>query len=326
MNGGLRKLWPASVKARVILACFLIGILSLTAFIVYEKYRGRINTKIQTAVVNRILLDKLNQDSDGDGLKDWEEAIYHTDPHNPDTDGDGTPDGEEVRLGRDPLKPGKCDATGRCTDQTISTATSTPETTPQKPNLTTTFTQQFLQQQILKIAAGGHADIDTSTIDQYAANQTVLHVTIPKLSDLQVTNKKDLLSIKTYFEQLRPPFLLLLEKNIDTNEITVATDAIKSQDFGKLKELQEYSNLYARVIATIQRIDVPLPLVDFHTTLLQYLMKTKLSVELMKNFENDPVAALFAMKERIQLNDDFKNFISQSEAKIVNDIRAQKYQ
>lgn len=43
-------------------------------------------------------------DSDHDGLPDWEEALYGTDPHNPDTDGDGTPDGEEIKEGRDPLK------------------------------------------------------------------------------------------------------------------------------------------------------------------------------------------------------------------------------
>lgn len=48
-------------------------------------------------------------DSDGDGLYDWEEILWGTDPYNPDTDGDGTPDGEEVKLGRDPRAPGPDD-------------------------------------------------------------------------------------------------------------------------------------------------------------------------------------------------------------------------
>lgn len=39
----------------------------------------------------------LDKDSDGDGLKDWEEAIYGTDPNNPDTDGDGIPDKDDVK-------------------------------------------------------------------------------------------------------------------------------------------------------------------------------------------------------------------------------------
>jgi hypothetical protein len=48
-------------------------------------------------------------DTDHDGLRNWEETIWKTDPNNPDTDGDGTPDGEEVNEGRDPAKKGPGD-------------------------------------------------------------------------------------------------------------------------------------------------------------------------------------------------------------------------
>ena len=43
------------------------------------------------------------KDSDNDGLKDWEEELFHTDLFNPDTDGDGYLDGEEVDSGHNPL-------------------------------------------------------------------------------------------------------------------------------------------------------------------------------------------------------------------------------
>ncbi|MCL2637517.1 MAG: peptidoglycan DD-metalloendopeptidase family protein [Oscillospiraceae bacterium] len=50
--------------------------------------------------------DPWNPDTDGDGLTDWEEIfIYGTDPLNPDTDGDGILDGDELKLGLDPLDP-----------------------------------------------------------------------------------------------------------------------------------------------------------------------------------------------------------------------------
>lgn len=45
-------------------------------------------------------------DTDADGLSDYIENIYGTDPNNPDTDGDGYKDGEEVESGFDPLVPG----------------------------------------------------------------------------------------------------------------------------------------------------------------------------------------------------------------------------
>ncbi|MCD8495128.1 MAG: thrombospondin type 3 repeat-containing protein [Candidatus Pacebacteria bacterium] len=40
-------------------------------------------------------------DTDGDGLPDWEEALWGMDPLNPDTSGNGIPDGEEVALIRE---------------------------------------------------------------------------------------------------------------------------------------------------------------------------------------------------------------------------------
>jgi hypothetical protein len=44
-----------------------------------------------------------NNDQDGDGLTDAEEAALGTDPANPDTDGDGLTDGQEVEIGTNPL-------------------------------------------------------------------------------------------------------------------------------------------------------------------------------------------------------------------------------
>lgn len=64
-----------------------------------------LNNKTQTEIINNIA----KKDSDNDGLKDWEEALWGTDPNNPDTDGDGTNDGDEVNVGRNPLTAGPDD-------------------------------------------------------------------------------------------------------------------------------------------------------------------------------------------------------------------------
>ncbi|KKT19005.1 MAG: Thrombospondin type 3 repeat superfamily protein [Parcubacteria group bacterium GW2011_GWB1_43_8] len=52
---------------------------------------------------------QLDKDSDGDGLKDWEELLWKTDSNKADTDGDGTNDNEEITLNRNPLKAGPND-------------------------------------------------------------------------------------------------------------------------------------------------------------------------------------------------------------------------
>lgn len=54
-------------------------------------------------------IESQNIDTDNDGLKDWEEDLYKTDPLNPDTDNDGYLDGEEINSGHNPLVKGPDD-------------------------------------------------------------------------------------------------------------------------------------------------------------------------------------------------------------------------
>ena len=53
------------------------------------------------------LTDSLRADFDRDGLYDWQEFDYGTDPYNNDTDGDGYLDGIEMKYGYDPTGPGR---------------------------------------------------------------------------------------------------------------------------------------------------------------------------------------------------------------------------
>ncbi|MCH6258410.1 malectin domain-containing carbohydrate-binding protein [Puniceicoccaceae bacterium K14] len=55
--------------------------------------------------VSGIAVNKVNPDSDGDGLTNAEEALLGTDPNDPDTDDDTLTDSEEVDLGTNPLEP-----------------------------------------------------------------------------------------------------------------------------------------------------------------------------------------------------------------------------
>ena len=45
---------------------------------------------------NAIVGDLVNRDTDGDGLLDWEESLWDTDPNNKDTNGDGVSDSVEI--------------------------------------------------------------------------------------------------------------------------------------------------------------------------------------------------------------------------------------
>jgi Tol biopolymer transport system component len=62
--------------------------------------------RTETYTDNLCTLNLDTLDSDGDQLKNWEEAVYGTDENNRDTDGGGELDGSEVAAGRNPNDPG----------------------------------------------------------------------------------------------------------------------------------------------------------------------------------------------------------------------------
>ncbi|MEK7541563.1 MAG: hypothetical protein AAB533_01815, partial [Patescibacteria group bacterium] len=94
MNTLLGRISALSSRARVVLVVFVVLGLGGGLFFVVRMRGGPYAPQVAA----------LTRDQDADGLKDWEEGIFRTDPQNPDTDADGTPDGEEIKQNRDPLK------------------------------------------------------------------------------------------------------------------------------------------------------------------------------------------------------------------------------
>ena len=97
---GIIPLWVVAISViAVLFACFLI----------FFPRRGaqEAASATQTAAANQTQAAEIGQeDTDGDGLTNNEEAQIGTDPLNPDTDGDGLGDGEEVKNYRtNPLAP-----------------------------------------------------------------------------------------------------------------------------------------------------------------------------------------------------------------------------
>jgi len=97
---------PSSSRRLVILFTAVV-VVGLCVFIIINR-NGREevfekNVVQQDAGISVLSKIDPQQDSDNDGLKDWQEALWQTDRFNADSDGDGTIDGQEVELGRDPL-------------------------------------------------------------------------------------------------------------------------------------------------------------------------------------------------------------------------------
>ncbi|PJE51590.1 MAG: hypothetical protein COV29_00315 [Candidatus Yanofskybacteria bacterium CG10_big_fil_rev_8_21_14_0_10_36_16] len=96
-----------------ILITISAGIIFVAILFVSDAVQKPSNNTINKATNTNLNLNKtpttninnpLAKDSDFDGIADFEESNYNTDPFNPDSDGDGFLDGEEIKAGTDPLK------------------------------------------------------------------------------------------------------------------------------------------------------------------------------------------------------------------------------
>ncbi len=95
----------------------------------------------ELSVLKPITAEEIDKDSDNDGLKDWEESLWGTNPNNPDTDGDGTPDGQEVKQGRNPLLASKNGKNDKLENQKLKETDSL--LPAELPSFTDLLSQQF---------------------------------------------------------------------------------------------------------------------------------------------------------------------------------------
>jgi len=98
---------PSNRTVAIFLITFFL-VVFIIAISVYKEKTSRVvtlDTPEETVSLTIGETSGSREDSDGDGLQDWEEFLWKTDANNPDSDGDGTNDGDEVLARRDPSIP-----------------------------------------------------------------------------------------------------------------------------------------------------------------------------------------------------------------------------
>ncbi|MBI2023250.1 hypothetical protein HYT01_01655 [Candidatus Giovannonibacteria bacterium] len=256
-------------------------------------------------------------DTDKDGLKDWEELLWKTDPQKGDSDGDGTVDGEEIAAGRDPSIAGPKDKLPKPEELAAVTGTDTPMTLTGK--IARDFVAEYFSQ---KGAAGGGAiaqavknKIESSVFFQVqkgvAAYSDVFTMKDVKKSDSADTRK--------YLNDLGK-ILDVNFKNITESESDIMNSVAESNDFTKLDALDDYMTAYSKTVKSMQNLTVPTAYSALHLTLLNSMQNTFYAAQNMKLLKDDPIRGLIGFQLYSKEVGRAREYLIDLKAKVEKDI------
>lgn len=249
---------------------------------------------IYSALKLAIEVESKHQDSDNDGLEDWEESLFGTDPNNPDSDGDGISDGEEFASQKiypeiDPSQVGDIlnvqGGLGGVSPFTQSdtnvTDTLTREVAYRYGYLSQTeeITEETLDQIVNTLASDFPVP---SSVDIYLEEDLDI---IEDDSDLKIKNAYIVNMLLLYFEHqniydIDP--VALMNIYFDTGDASV---------FEKISVLKEtYEDFYAGMLST----SVPHTFTQFHLILANNFYHSARALDDMLSVEADPVKSMVA--------------------------------
>ena len=259
-------------------------------------------TKPKTDTV-ALVQNEIEKDTDEDGLKDWEEKLWKTDPAKADTDGDGTPDGEEVRDGRDPALAGpsdtldKQDAIKRILENSGDTSS----------NSTDAFAREFFSQYLDSSGKIGGA-LGTADKEKLIVNLTAGEGAKPlvykhwSFSDLQVLPDGSQEAIRAYGNSLGQIISQDSVTDFD-NELGTLTDALQKQDSAILEKLNPIISHYNKIITSSATVPVPPSARTLHVNFLNSLQELSESIFAMKSVFTDPLLALKSLQNYAEAKD-----------------------
>lgn len=315
------KIWPSaffpkSRKARFVLAVLLLLIVLLITLILFSKrseppFENTVNNSRPTRTTE---LARLNQDSDGDGLKDWEEQIYGTDPNKADTDGDKTPDGEEIKLDRDPLKPGPKDQLPKPLAEKTETSTA------QENNLTKKFIDKFGERFILPRLNDPSVSLDNEKLSRGVLKDLPANISYANYfssKDILVVNDNDPEAFKKYGEGFNS-IISGSFKNLEKSELMIFSEALQVEDLSQLSILDVYLSAYQMALTKLKNLPVPAGLADLHLAYLNATKRQQIAVEKMRQAEKDIIKSAYGAQEYIAAGNEIAN-IEQKLQKISNE-------
>ncbi|MFH0906844.1 MAG: thrombospondin type 3 repeat-containing protein [bacterium] len=253
--------------------------------------------------------DDKNKDSDNDGLMNWQEITWKTNPCKPDTDEDGYLDGEETTSGYDPTQPAPND--------------KLPGQNPNQPralpiNLTQALAKSLSEQSIKGGTETISGILDVSSLDtsnqiidtaiQTVINKAMREFTLPNIPDQDIIISPDnsQTSIENYAGKIVEIINQLKQKtSVDKitgfeSESDLFYYAIQSKDFS---QINQYIEFYRKLYENIKQIPTPSDLKEIHKEQLGIFWVMSNIYKAIKEIDQDPLKTNLALEQYKAVSD-----------------------
>lgn len=231
-------------------------------------------------------------DSDKDGLRDWEETLWETDPHNTDTDGDGTLDGDEIGRGRDPRKAGPDDVLEENFEigeqQYFEPSTSTDPTEALAKNF---FTEYLALKKEGDFNPANQQELVQNLVDSAPSGNEPRKYT---LSDLRLIQNPADADRRTYQDQLDHTLRQLL--SLRGNELIMFRLILEQNRTEYLSRLESTANTYDTVRNEMLDLAVPADIGKDHLAIINGLSQMEFIVRTFLAYREDPMSSIAALK------------------------------
>jgi hypothetical protein len=268
----------------------------------YVLARGIESPPVAQASAETALLQAIaKKDSDNDGLPDWEEALYGTNPNNSDSFNLGMTDGEAVAKGLIVPK-----AIADIQNATSSPASVSPDSSVPKAaaagSITDTFAKNFFTLYLAtKQANGGNAlsQVQVSTLAEQVMNQLAAGISLApdfkSKADIKVSGAgAD--ALRAYAIQAEDVFRAQ-GVQLPKNELQYLQDAVQNNDASALDNIQKIATAYRASAAGLAVLAVPEELADIHLALVNALARLGGGSGDFARSKTDPIAAMLALKQ-----------------------------
>ena len=240
---------------------------------------------------NELVGELLFRDTDGDGVLDWEEGLWDTDPRKADSDDDGVSDKEEI---------------AKMKAERIANAEASGEISyTEDENLTET--DKFARELFTTVAALNQTgEIDDATIEDITTSlalqiQTPVQRKVFTLADLKVTSDNSVPAYEKYGGSLveifqgRYPF----QEHV-TNVLQKFSEGGEDADPAILAELDPTIKNLSVMLDNMTTITVPSETSSYHLALTNALEEVFENLSDLRKFESDPVLAFNAINQYLE--------------------------